>query len=217
MSAVICLQVNGHNVTNVADDTAMTILRSSPRRLSMTLGRAVTNLIAPPSCDSLPDIVLHKTPSGQLGGGQNDIFTHILKAEPQHQYCFNLISSLRVSSPGIKLTGGIGSKWQGIYCLEVVPGSPASEEGSVQPSDKILYICGRCTLGMTLEDAVKACEAAPRKVKLKILRCVATQAAEISADTDDVVIVVLYDYAVFVYRREDQPVTPRAKWNGKSL
>lgn len=69
MSAVICLQVNGHNVTNVADDTAMTILRSSPRRLSMTLGRAVTNLIAPPSCDSLPDIVLHKTPSGQLGGG----------------------------------------------------------------------------------------------------------------------------------------------------
>ncbi|KAM9345396.1 tyrosine-protein phosphatase non-receptor type 13 [Symphorus nematophorus] len=144
------ITVNGHDVTSVADDVAMTILRSSPRRLSMTLGRAVTNLVAPPSCDSLPDIVLYKTASGQLG---------------------------------IKLTGGIGSKWQGIYCLEVVPGSPASEEGSVQPSDKILYICGRCTLGMTLEDAVKACEIAPRKVKLKILR-------------------------------EDQPVTPKAKWNG---
>ncbi|XP_068579113.1 tyrosine-protein phosphatase non-receptor type 13 isoform X1 [Cebidichthys violaceus] len=142
--------VNGHDVTSVADDVAMTILRSSPRRLSMTLGRAVTNLVAPPSCDSLPDIVLYKTPSGQLG---------------------------------IKLTGGIGSKWQGIYCLQVVPGSPASEEGSVQPNDKIIYICGRCTLGMTLEDAVKACEIAPRKVKLKIIR-------------------------------EDQPVTPRAKWNG---
>ncbi|XP_076022160.1 tyrosine-protein phosphatase non-receptor type 13 [Genypterus blacodes] len=144
------ITVNGHHVTHVADDVAMTILRSSPRRLSMTLGRAVTNLVAPPPCDSLPDIVLHKTPSGQLG---------------------------------IKLTGGIGSKWQGIYCLEVVPGSPASEEGSVQPNDKILYICGRCTLGMTLEDAVKACENAPRKVKLRILR-------------------------------DDQPVTPKAKWNG---
>ncbi|XP_047460035.1 FERM and PDZ domain-containing protein 2 isoform X2 [Mugil cephalus] len=142
--------VNGHDVTSVADDVAMTILRSSPRRLSMTLGRAVSNLVAPPPCDSLPDVVLYKTPSGQLG---------------------------------IKLTGGIGSKWQGIYCLAVVPGSPASEEGSVQPNDKILYICGRCTLGMTLEDAVKACEIAPRKVKLKILR-------------------------------EDQPVTPKAKWNG---
>ncbi|CAN9499841.1 unnamed protein product [Ophioblennius macclurei] len=129
--------VNGHDVTSVADDVAMTILRSSPRRLSMTLGRAVTNLVAPPPCDSLPDVVLYKTPSGQLG---------------------------------IKLTGGIGSKWQGIYCLEVVPGSPASEEGSVQPNDKILYISGRCTLGMTLEDAVKACEIAPRKVKLKIIR-----------------------------------------------
>ncbi|XP_077960978.1 tyrosine-protein phosphatase non-receptor type 13 isoform X3 [Gasterosteus aculeatus] len=142
--------VNGHDVTSVADDVAMTILRSSPRKLSMTLGRSVTNLVAPPSCDSLPDIVLHKTPSGQLG---------------------------------IKLTGGIGSRWQGIYCLQVVPGSPASEEGSVQPNDKILYICGRCTLGMTLEDAVKACEIAPRKVKLKIIR-------------------------------EEQPVNPKAKWNG---
>ncbi|XP_077438821.1 tyrosine-protein phosphatase non-receptor type 13 isoform X2 [Vanacampus margaritifer] len=144
------ITVNGHDVTNVADEVAMTILRSSPRRLSMTLGRAVTNLVAPPSCDSLPDIVLYKTPTGQLG---------------------------------IKLTGGIGSKWQGIYCLEVVPGSPASEEGSVQPNDKILYICGRCTLGMTLDDAVKACEIAPRKVKIKILR-------------------------------DEQPVTPKAKWNG---
>ncbi|CAL1578039.1 unnamed protein product [Knipowitschia caucasica] len=142
--------VNGHDVTSVSDEFAMSILRSSPRRLSMIIGRAVTNLVAPPSCDNLPDIILYKTPSGQLG---------------------------------IKLTGGIGSKWQGIYCLEVVPGSPASEEGSVQPNDKILYICGKCTLGMTLEDAVKACENAPRKVKLKIIR-------------------------------DEQPVTPKAKWNG---
>nr|XP_029496870.1 tyrosine-protein phosphatase non-receptor type 13-like isoform X2 [Oncorhynchus nerka] len=129
--------VNGQDVTNVTDEVAMSILRSSPRRLSMTLGRAVTNLIAPPSPDNLQDIILHKTPTGQLG---------------------------------IKLTGGIGSKRQGIYCLEVVPGSPASEEGSVQPNDRILYICGRCTMGMTLEDAVKACENAPRKVKLKATR-----------------------------------------------
>lgn len=46
----------------------MMILRSSPRKLNMTLGRAVTNLVAPPPCDSLPDVVLYKTPSGQLGG-----------------------------------------------------------------------------------------------------------------------------------------------------
>lgn len=74
LMSVSCPQVNGHDVTNVADDVAMTILRSSPRRLSMTLGRAVTNLVAPPPCDSLPDIVLYKTPSGQLGGTL--FFTH---------------------------------------------------------------------------------------------------------------------------------------------
>lgn len=70
------LQVNGHDVTSVADDVAMTILRSSPRRLSMTLGRAVTNLVAPAPCDSLPDIVLHKTPSGQLGETPAIVYFH---------------------------------------------------------------------------------------------------------------------------------------------
>lgn len=136
----------------------------------MTLGRAVSNLVAPPSCDSLPDIVLYKTPSGQLGRTLY-VLSHKTSWLLLPVICTELHLCV-LDSQGIKLTGGIGSKWQGIYCLEVVQGSPASEEGSVQPNDKILYICGRCTLGMTLEDAVKACEIAPRKVKLKILRCV---------------------------------------------
>uniref|UniRef100_W5M8L4 Uncharacterized protein n=1 Tax=Lepisosteus oculatus TaxID=7918 RepID=W5M8L4_LEPOC len=74
------------------------------------------------------------------------------------------------AAAGIKLTGGIGSKWQGIYVLEVVSASPASEEGSLQPRDKILYICGKCTMGMSLQEAVKACESAARKVKIKATR-----------------------------------------------
>ncbi|XP_062376381.1 tyrosine-protein phosphatase non-receptor type 13-like [Sardina pilchardus] len=165
--------VNGHNVTSVTDDMAMSILRSSSRRLVMVLGRAVQNLVAPPSADSLPDITLHKTLSGQLG---------------------------------IKLTGGIGSRWQGIYVLEVVPNSPASEEGSLQPQDKILYISGRCTLGMTLEDAVKACESATRKVKLKALSMTLEDAVKAcESATPKVKLKAL---------REDQPVTSKAKWNG---
>ncbi|MCJ8730583.1 hypothetical protein PDJAM_G00186240 [Pangasius djambal] len=144
------IMVNGHYVTNVSDEVAMAILRYSPKRLHMVLGRAVQNLLPPPPPDSLQDIIIYKTTSGQMG---------------------------------IKLRGGIGSKWQGIYVQEVVPNSPASEEGSIQPNDRIIYISGRCTLGMTLEDAVKACEHASRKVKLKAMR-------------------------------DDQPLTPKSKWNG---
>ncbi|KAF4090352.1 hypothetical protein AMELA_G00050820 [Ameiurus melas] len=131
------IMVNGHYVTNVSDEVAMAILRYSPKRLHMVLGRAVQNLLPPPPPDSLQDIIIYKPTSGQMG---------------------------------IKLRGGIGSKWQGIYVQEVVPNSPASEEGSIQPNDRIVYISGRCTLGMTLEDAVKTCEHASHKVKLKAMR-----------------------------------------------
>lgn len=61
------LQVNGHYVTNVTDDMAISILRSSSKRLHMVLGRAVQNLLPPPPLDTLQDIVISKTPSGQLG------------------------------------------------------------------------------------------------------------------------------------------------------
>ncbi|XP_067876801.1 FERM and PDZ domain-containing protein 2 isoform X2 [Heterodontus francisci] len=71
---------------------------------------------------------------------------------------------------GLKLTGGIGSKWQGIYVLEVVPNSPASLEGSLQPRDKILYICDICTMGMTLDDAVRACDTENGQIKIKAMR-----------------------------------------------
>ncbi|XP_067155702.1 FERM and PDZ domain-containing protein 2 [Apteryx mantelli] len=71
---------------------------------------------------------------------------------------------------GLKLTGGAGSKLQGIYVLEIVPGSPASVEGSLQPQDQILYICGLWTEGISLDDAVRVCEAATQSVRIKATR-----------------------------------------------
>lgn len=59
--------MNGHYVTNVSDEVAMTILRYSPKRLHMVLGRAVQNLLPPPPPDSLQDIIINKTTSGQMG------------------------------------------------------------------------------------------------------------------------------------------------------
>ncbi|XP_056208649.1 FERM and PDZ domain-containing protein 2 isoform X2 [Falco biarmicus] len=71
---------------------------------------------------------------------------------------------------GLKLTGGAGSKLQGIYVLEIVPGSPASVEGSLQSQDQIVYICGLWTEGISLDDAVRACEAATQNVQIKATR-----------------------------------------------
>lgn len=71
---------------------------------------------------------------------------------------------------------------------------------------------------MTLEDAVKACETAPRKVKLKIIRySMCTQCQKIETEIGVYVIVSLNDSTVCVCYREDQPVTPKAKWNGKGF
>ncbi|XP_054019632.1 FERM and PDZ domain-containing protein 2 [Dryobates pubescens] len=71
---------------------------------------------------------------------------------------------------GLKLTGGAGSKLQGIYVLDIVPGSPASVEGSLQPRDQIVYICGLWTEGISLDDAVRVCEAATQNVQIKATR-----------------------------------------------
>ncbi|XP_007902819.2 tyrosine-protein phosphatase non-receptor type 13 [Callorhinchus milii] len=71
---------------------------------------------------------------------------------------------------GLKLTGGIGSKWQGVYVLQIVPNSPASAEGSLQPNDRICYICGLCTMGMSLDDAVRICESENKQIKFKATR-----------------------------------------------
>ncbi|XP_008947322.1 PREDICTED: FERM and PDZ domain-containing protein 2, partial [Merops nubicus] len=71
---------------------------------------------------------------------------------------------------GLKLTGGAGSKLQGIYVLDIVPGSPASVEGSLQPRDQIVCICGLCTEGISLDDAVRVCEAATQNVQIKATR-----------------------------------------------
>lgn len=81
-----------------------------------------------------------------------------------HKRCFLFIIL------GLKLTGGAGSKLQGIYVLEIVPGSPASMEGSLQPRDQIVYICGLWTEGISLDDAVRVCEAATQNVQIKATR-----------------------------------------------
>lgn len=81
-----------------------------------------------------------------------------------------MVEIMSVFSLGLKLTGGVGSQLQGISVLEIVPGLPASQEGSLQPHDQIICICDLWTKGMTLDDAVSVCEAASRYVRIKATR-----------------------------------------------
>ena len=73
---------------------------------------------------------------------------------------------------GLKLTGGTGSKLQGLFVLEIVPESPASQEGSLQPHDQIISICGFWTEDMSLDDAVSVCEAVSQNVHIRAIRYV---------------------------------------------
>ncbi|XP_030059017.1 FERM and PDZ domain-containing protein 2 isoform X1 [Microcaecilia unicolor] len=71
---------------------------------------------------------------------------------------------------GLKLAGGAGSHLQDIYILKIVPDSPAGREGSLQPEDLILSICGLCTEGMQLEEAIRILEAASQHVQITAVR-----------------------------------------------
>nr|XP_033798701.1 FERM and PDZ domain-containing protein 2 isoform X3 [Geotrypetes seraphini] len=71
---------------------------------------------------------------------------------------------------GLKLARRAGSHLQDIYILEIVPDSPASREGSLQPDDLILSICGLCTEGMQLEEAIRILEAASQHVQIMAIR-----------------------------------------------
>ncbi|XP_069096997.1 FERM and PDZ domain-containing protein 2 [Pleurodeles waltl] len=59
---------------------------------------------------------------------------------------------------------------EGIYVEEVVPDSPASLEGSLQPGDRILSICGLCTQDMCIAQAVQVCEAPKHLVQIQATR-----------------------------------------------
>ncbi|XP_068923170.1 FERM and PDZ domain-containing protein 2 [Petaurus breviceps papuanus] len=71
---------------------------------------------------------------------------------------------------GLKLTRRAEGDVQGIYVLEIVPHSPASREGSLQPRDHILSICGVWMEGISLEEALQVCEAADHTVHIRAMR-----------------------------------------------
>ncbi|XP_051837867.1 tyrosine-protein phosphatase non-receptor type 20 isoform X2 [Antechinus flavipes] len=71
---------------------------------------------------------------------------------------------------GLKLTGKSEGDVQGIYVLEIVPGSPASTEGSLQPKDQILSICGVWMEGISVDKALQVCEAADHMVYIRAMR-----------------------------------------------
>ncbi|XP_074089190.1 FERM and PDZ domain-containing protein 2-like isoform X1 [Macrotis lagotis] len=71
---------------------------------------------------------------------------------------------------GLKLTGRAEDDREGIYVLEIVPGSPASREGSLQPKDQILSICGVWMEGISLDEALQMCQAADHTVHIRAMR-----------------------------------------------
>ncbi|XP_048361869.1 FERM and PDZ domain-containing protein 2 isoform X2 [Sphaerodactylus townsendi] len=131
------LMVNGTDARVLSAEETLALLYSSPRELSLVVGRTTTEIFPTFRPEEVPEIILTKGDFGQLG---------------------------------LKLTGGVGSQLQGISVLEIVPGLPASQEGSLQPHDQIICICGQWTEGMTLDDAVRVCEAASHYVHIRATR-----------------------------------------------
>ncbi|XP_037997182.1 FERM and PDZ domain-containing protein 2 [Motacilla alba alba] len=155
------IMVNGIDVTSLPCKEVLTLLQSSPPDLHLVVGRADSDPRPSIGPDEIPEITLTKGADGQLGPSSAVVG---LLSQWHHEDC------KAFKCAGLKLTGGAGSKLQGIYVLEIVPGSPASVEGSLQPRDQIVYISGLCTEGISLDDAVRVCEAATQNVRIKATR-----------------------------------------------
>ncbi|XP_066477470.1 FERM and PDZ domain-containing protein 2 [Tiliqua scincoides] len=156
------LMVNGNDATTLSAKETLAILRSSTCELHLVIGRTIMESSTSLRLDEIPEITLTKGDGGQLvmymGNIAQVLETYSVEAE--------------AGDIGLKLTGGVGSKQQGIYVLDIVPDSPACHEGSLQPLDEIVCICGLWTEGMSLDDAVRACDAASQIVHVRAIRFV---------------------------------------------
>ena len=77
---------------------------------------------------------------------------------------------LLVVSPGLVLDGGSDSVYGVLFVKEIMPGSVASEVGSLKPLDLIHYINGAPTQDLTLSESTRLLELSLNDLTLKATR-----------------------------------------------
>ncbi|XP_044516161.1 FERM and PDZ domain-containing protein 2 [Gracilinanus agilis] len=178
----IILAVNGKPTQGLSYQDVLHLLRGAPDKVTLRLCR--------PLKGTLPEI-----DQDLLGHGENEIScgnTNMLLL-PDVSSELNMVADSKKDPSvflgpedfpeialvkdsdgqlGLKLTGDAEGEVQGIYVLEIVPGSPASREGSLQPNDRILSVCGVWMEGCSLNEALQVCEAAGHTVHIRAVRAV---------------------------------------------
>ncbi|KAM4720013.1 tyrosine-protein phosphatase non-receptor type 13 isoform 2-T3 [Anableps anableps] len=71
---------------------------------------------------------------------------------------------------GLVLDGGRDSIYGVLFVKDVIPGSPASKEGSLKPLDLIHYINGAPTQDLTLSESIRLLELSPNDLCVKATR-----------------------------------------------
>lgn len=156
------LQVNNTDVTNLGHTEVVNLVRAAPRVVDLVVGRVLEAPKPPIDAHLLPDICFE---GNQKPLGKTEA-TFLLLAP------FLLTHPLTMTPhpPGLVLDGGMDSMYGVLFVKDVLPGTLASEEGSLRPLDLIHYISGAPTQDLTLSESSRLLELSLDDLTVKATR-----------------------------------------------
>uniref|UniRef100_A0A3Q2Q9T7 Protein tyrosine phosphatase non-receptor type 13 n=1 Tax=Fundulus heteroclitus TaxID=8078 RepID=A0A3Q2Q9T7_FUNHE len=144
------IKVNNVDVNVMNHSEVVDLVRSAPQVVDLVVGRIVEAPKFPVEAHLLPDISFKN------------------KCQNMQQFknlCLNILFWV-----GLVLDGGRDSIYGALFVKDVIPGSPASKEGSLKPLDLIHYINGAPTQDLTLSESRRLLELSPDDLCLKATR-----------------------------------------------
>lgn len=157
------------NHTEVVD-----LVRAAPPVVDLVVGRILEAPKFPLEAHLLPDICFKniQEPLGMKLAAlkKKNNLDFVVRLFKSLFWIYSFYAFFFFSFQGLVLDGGRDSIFGVLFVKDIIPGSPASEEGSLKPLDLIHYINGAPTQDLTLSESTRLLELSLDDLCLKATR-----------------------------------------------